>query len=341
MNTEIRYGKDQGTLFIEKLYAHLLKRKPNENELIYWSEQYKSRTPLDILEAFVDSIEYKSKTRVRPFYPIGHYYSPIVDPDTVTDYVVQRRDPGPDGFGGIKIKTDIMNAFWDRNKSVISNSPFPDFKSDGYRFFYDGAPFPYGDAATLHAMIGEFRPKHIVEIGSGFSTACMLDSADAHGLRDLKITCVEPYPDRLNSLLWPADRTRVELHETFVQNVPVDSIVSRLHENDILFIDSSHVVKTGSDVCYEIFDILPRLRTGVMIHIHDCQYPFEYPQDWISQNWSWNEIYGIRAFLMFNTSFEIFFWGSLFAHLNPQKVVTEGGKFRLNRGGSLWIRKVG
>ena len=88
-----------------------------------------------------------------------------------------------------------------------------------------------------------------------------------------------------------------------------------LEPNDFLFVDSTHVLKTGSDVHYELFYLLPRLNPGVLVHFHDVGYPFEYPDKWIYElNYSWNEAYALRAFLMFNAEFSIKFWNSLYAH---------------------------
>jgi predicted O-methyltransferase YrrM len=326
--------------FIVELYAYVLKRSPSEKELQAWTDAATRLSAAEVVRRFGASAEYKLRNKVTPFFPVGHYHSPVVDPSTLGDYVESRRDPGPAGFGGINIDITAMEEFWNANVSSIFNAPFPETKTAERRFYFDGAPFPYGDALTLHAIMGHFRPKRIVEIGSGFSTACMLDSAEIHGMNDLQITCIEPYPDRLHSLLRPDDRSRVKLLERPVQEVPVQDIVAGLERNDILFIDSTHVMKTGSDVHYELFEIIPAVNPGVIIHVHDCGYPFEYPPEWVEKNYSWNEAYAIRAFLMYNLSYKIIFWGSLFKALFPEKVRQEGGMFIKNAGASLWLTRI-
>jgi hypothetical protein len=292
------------------------------------------------MQRFADSAEYKIKNKVVPFFPIGHYHSPVVDPSSLGDYVASRARSGAGGFGGIDLDLGKMEKFWDSNIEFIRTAPFPETKQENCRFFFEGAPFPYGDALTLHAVIGHFRPKRIVEIGSGFSTACMLDSAEIHRIDNLRITCIEPYPDRLNSLLRPSDDCAVNLLCRPLQEVPVASIVDELGPNDILFIDSTHVLKTGSDVHYELFEIIPAVRPGVIIHVHDCPYPFEYPALWIERNYSWNEVYAIRAFLMYNSCFSILFWGSFFRSQRAEKVRREGGRFANNPGTSLWLERL-
>jgi hypothetical protein len=185
-------------------------------------------------------------------------------------------------------------------------------------------------------MINAVRPKRIIEVGSGFSTACMLDTADELSLA-LEITCIEPDPVRLKGLLRSSDR--VELLECPVQDVDI-SLFSKLEADDILFIDSTHVLKTGSDVHYELFDILPTLVRGVVVHFHDCMYPFEYHRDWVfKQNYSWNEVYAVRAFLMYNETFVPFYWHSLLARRDPELVRRVFPSAPADPGNSLWVRK--
>src|SRR6185295_14291779 len=115
---------------------------------------------------------------------------------------------------------------------------------------------------------------------------------------------IEPYPDLVKRLLRPDDFDRVQFIRSLVQDVPL-KIFDVLEANDILFIDSSHVCKVGSDVYHELFRILPRLRPGVIIHFHDIFWPFEYPEDWLREGRAWNELYLMRAFLQHNEAYEI------------------------------------
>jgi predicted O-methyltransferase YrrM len=324
--------------FINSLYLHLLKRRPGEQELQGWAAAARV-TPLHVIfNNFVQSNEYKARNQVSTFFPPGHYHSPVVNPSQVKEYVSRQRKLRATDISGIRIDLDHMLAFFNKQSEVITSAPFTNAKRDGHRFFFDGSPFPYGDAITLNAMIEYLKPKRIVEIGSGYSTACMLDSADQFGLVNLRIVCVEPYPDRLRALLREDDFSgRVSLIELPVQDVPVDSLVD-LEPNDILFIDSTHVLKTGSDVHYELFEILPRLRPGVFVHFHDIGFPFEYPDEWIFRdNYSWNETYALRAFLMFNRRFEIFFWASIFGRTFPDLVKKTNPLFAAHNGGSIWL----
>ena len=107
-----------------------------------------------------------------------------------------------------------------------------------------------------------------------------------------------------------------------------------LHAGDVLFVDSTHVAKVGSDVNHIFFEILPILQPGVVVHFHDIMYPFEYEPKWIYTGVAWNEAYMLRAFLMFNPTFKILLFNSFLAHLHP--CATTHGLSALS---SPWRRK--
>jgi hypothetical protein len=322
--------------FIAMLYPLFLKRRPSEKELEDWTKAAVHLTPALIAKRFSESAEFKKHRGVETVFPAGHFFSPIVNPDEVREYVEKRRRMHHTQIPGIVIDVEEMWHFWNLHERLFRAAVFPKGKGPD-RFHYDDSPFPQGDAITLYAMLGAYRPRKVIEIGSGFSTACMLDSADRLGLDGMEITCIEPYPSRLKSFLRPHDYERVRIIESPLQSVPVERVVD-LSRNDILFIDSTHVLKTGSDVHYELFEILPALAAGVLVHVHDCHYPFEYPQKFIfERNYSWNEIYALRAFLMYNDRFKIILWGSLLERLYRNAVKDVNPHFLVNPGGSIWL----
>jgi predicted O-methyltransferase YrrM len=328
--------------YIASLYATVLKRDPTPEEFADWVTNATTALPPEqVYFAFVNSKEYKLRqdTSVPSMFPPGHYHSPVVDPSTIAEYVEKQYLQEPGDIKGIHVDEDAMVRFWKENAEFIKNTPFSEHDDGKNRYYYNNGAYPYGDAATLRAMIAHFKPKNIIEIGSGFSSACMLDTVDHVGLSDFALTCIDPYADRLRSRLREEDRSRVDIIEGLVQDVPV-STFSTLNENDILFIDSTHVLKTASDVHYELFSILPSLNDGVLIHVHDIQYPFEYPRQWLfDDNYSWNEIYALRAFLMYNSAFEVVFWNGLFAHRQRELVHETNPLFLKNPGGSIWLRR--
>jgi hypothetical protein len=130
--------------------------------------------------------------------------------------------------------------------------------------------------------------------------------------------------------------------ETPIQHVDM-SVVDRLVANDILFVDSSHVSKAGSDVNHILFELLPRLSPGVLVHFHDVLYPFEYPKEWFDLGISWNEVYALRAFLQYNCQFSIRFWNDFMMTFHADEIRRLmplcGQPPAFGVGGSLWLQK--
>jgi hypothetical protein len=154
--------------------------------------------------------------------------------------------------------------------------------------------FGHGDADSWNAMIRFFKPKRIIEVGSGFSTRIALQAAP-----DAEIICIEPY-----EMPW-LESTRAEIIRKRVEDVP-RSFFEQLEASDILFIDSSHIIRPQGDVLVEILEIFPLLRPGVVVHFHDILSPFHYPRKWVVDYVRlWNEQYLLEAFLSFNRDWEI------------------------------------
>ena len=264
---------------LEPLWHVLMRvfgRTPLPRELEMWGAKLKESEAHKFVRMLVNSKSFSGTKFVRAKNPPGHYFSPVVDPDLVRDYVEMNRRAGPNDLAGIEFPIGEMEKFWNANRDFISGTPFTSQPGPRGRYFYGGGPYHFGDAITARAMIGHFRPRRVIEIGSGFSSACMLDAAEHAGLEEFHLTCIEPFPKRLKSVLRSDDEgTRVTIHERGVQQMPLDMFAA-LEPNDILFIDSTHVMKTGSDVHYEIFYILPVLKPGVVVHFHDCRFPLEY-----------------------------------------------------------------
>lgn len=277
---------------------------------------------------------------VRTHWPNGHYYSPVVKPDQATkSYWLKEIDTNPEAIHGIDLDLVDMIEFWRSNSDYFFANTFPDAPNGLTRFHNENGSFPGGDAVFLGAMMRKHRPKSIIEVGSGNSTACMLDWAERTALSGLRLTCIEPDPIRLKERLRPGDTVKIISQN--VQDVPL-TVFSELDEGDILFIDSTHILKTGSDVHYELFHVLPALRSGVIIHFHDCAYPFEYPKEAVfDMNFSWNEAYALRGFLMYNSAFKVVFWNSMFYRFCPPEMRAEfSTRLSSNPGGGIWIKKL-
>jgi hypothetical protein len=187
-------------------------------------------------------------------------------------------------------------------------------------------------------MMRHFRPRRIIEAGSGFSSAVMLDTNDLFFGGAIKLEFIEPHPERLYSLLTAKDRTMCIVHEKKLQEMPVDYFRA-LEAGDILFIDSSHVTRVAGEVNYYMFEILPALRPGVLIHVHDIFNGFEYPRPWIDGGKSWSEAYLLRAFLEYNSAFEVLLFNTYLAHFHPDFFRQHMPLCLQNTGGSIWLRK--
>lgn len=248
-------------------------------------------------------------------YPPGTFYSPIpADEDIPTNVDKLAKD-----IPGVDLREDAQLEMLEELGRVYPGIPFDDQASDGRRFHFDNEYYSYFDATILHTTLRLAKPKRVVEVGSGFSSAVMLDTRDAFLDRDTHLTFIDPYPERLESLLRPEDRSSATVLARKVQDVPLSTFTA-LEANDILFVDSSHVVKVASDVAWIVFEILPRLAPGVIVHFHDIPYPFEYPLHWFRAGRAWNEAYVLRAFLQFNDTFEIRFFNDFMATHHAEEV---------------------
>jgi predicted O-methyltransferase YrrM len=162
-------------------------------------------------------------------------------------------------------------------------------------------------------MIRHFKPRRMIEVGSGMSTLLAAEAIRKNEVEgySCSFTAIEPYPRQFLRHGVPG---LTELLEAKVQSVPIERFCA-LEANDIVFIDSSHVVKIGGDVVYEFLELLPRLKPGVIVHYHDIFLPAEYPSWVLDDRRFWTEQYLLQAFLAFNSAFEVLMAGS-FLHIH-------------------------
>jgi predicted O-methyltransferase YrrM len=177
------------------------------------------------------------------------------------------------------------------------------------KYHYNNGFFESVDAEIAYSLVRLFKPRRIIEIGTGFSTRVLAAALKANLDRDGaagELVSIDPIPERLPQ---NGFSSLVRVMPRRVQDVDL-GIFQSLGENDILFIDSSHVVATGSDVVREYLEILPSLRSGVLVHVHDIFLPSDYPREAVLKNMClWSEQYMLQAFLSFNSSFEVV-WAS-------------------------------
>jgi hypothetical protein len=174
---EASMEQDEAKKFISGVYKYLLGRVPGDGEFSHWiSEAQSGRPPSDLLRLFGEGLELKQKNRIKTEYYSGHFHSPIVDPEQVVDYVRSNRTSDLGGIKGVNLSMDSMIEFWTDFEAEVPSIPFTSEKRFG-RYYYENGFFPPGDAIALYAHFIKYRPQRVIEIGSGFSSACMLDIA--------------------------------------------------------------------------------------------------------------------------------------------------------------------
>jgi Methyltransferase domain len=276
--------------------------------------------------------------RQSQFVPPGHYYSPIPSQEEVKAREQAIWGAVPRNLPSIDLNEEGQIALFNEFKKYYEEMPFEDEPKENLRYYFKNSWFSYTDAIVLHSMIRHLKPRRIIEIGSGFSSAVMLDTNDLFFAGTIACTFVEPSPERLQSLLRDADQNRHTLITTQLQDVDLNLFKS-LSANDILFVDSSHVAKVNSDVNRVLFDILPILDKDVSVHFHDVFYPFEYPKELIYRGIAWNEDYLLRAFLQYNNAFQIQFFNTFLVHFHRNLFQSDMPLCLKNPGGSLWLKK--
>lgn len=270
----------------------------------------------------------------------NHFYQPIPD----TSRLDQKLWLTPLELRGIDMR--------ERFQLSLVEDTFPRFKEEwvfpgkgearDFDFYRGNGFFESFDAEVLHSIIRESKPSLVIEVGSGFSTFVSANACRLNAERDgttTELLAIEPYPKDIIAKGFPG-LTRLVLKP--LEEVEIETFL-RLKDGDILFIDSSHIAKIGSDVNYLFQEILPRLRPGVLVHFHDIFLPAEYPKQWIFKNHHFfNEQYLLQSFLCFNSAFEVF-WASHFMYLKHGEKVQEVfkcGDLGTIGPGSFWIRRL-
>lgn len=271
-------------------------------------------------------------------WPPGHFYSPIPSEADIRVGCALAR--GRSEFGGIDMRFDAQRALLEKLAEVYPRLDFPSSPDPAFRFHLDNPSYGQYDALLFACMVLHFKPARIVEVGSGFSSALMLDINERHFDGSIELTMVEPHPELLFKNLKPGDFGRTRVIEHKVQDAPL-SVFRALRANDILFIDSSHVSKVGSDVNHLFFEVLPVLAPGVLVHIHDIPGNLEYPDDWFREGRTWNEVYLLRAFLMHNSAYEVLIHSALIREFARDFVTQKMPRCLKGGGGQIWLRRTG
>lgn len=253
---------------------------------------------------------------------LNHFYKPVPDTSRLPEELWKRRS----AMGGIDMREAeqirLLDQFTTRYKheyDAFAHRP----TGTTHEFHFANDQFGPVDAEVLYSMVRDRKPRRIYEIGSGYSTLVAARASlqnEAEGSSACELVAFEPFPNEALEHGFPG---LTRLVRQPIQDLPLAQF-SDLGENDILFIDSTHVLKIGSDVQYEYLEILPSLNAGVVVHVHDIFLPAEYPRHWVLQDHKfWNEQYILQAFLAFNSRFQVL-WGASFMHLQHPELLERG-----------------
>jgi predicted O-methyltransferase YrrM len=268
------------------------------------------------------------------FLPV-HYYSPVPDTSAIPEETWTTKY---DDIPGLELDRPSIKQLFAGFQEYGKELETVQVDGDSDVYHYSNGSFAGGDASLLYAMVRDLKPKKVIEIGSGNSTLIGL-SASAKNNNGCEYICIEPYPN--NTVLDLKAKGQIQLIDSSVQAVDL-SLFETLTAGDILFIDSTHVVKNGSDVVYEFLKIVPRLAAGVHVHVHDIFHPLDYPREWvIDKQIFWNEQYLLAALIAYNSDFKMVVPNYAFA-VEPDLKELFKSTFPFSPvqgGGSFWFKR--
>ena len=278
---------------------------------------------------------------VKPAHANGHFYNPVCDRNELREREATLW-PGHPRCDEIdfndKGQLDLLQTAFLR---YVSEYDYPEKIEDSEnltQFYTRNSQFSWLDSRALFVLLRYWQPRRLIEVGSGYSSLLVADVNRRFFNNGMDVTCIEPFPRPfLKQGLSGVKRVTVSK----VKDVPLAAFES-LEAGDVLFIDSSHVAKTGSDVNHLFFNVLPRLNAGVRIHFHDIFLPFEYPKAWtLGENRSWNEQYLLRALLTYSNGYRVLFSCCYAEHRFHAQVATALAhpKGYALSGSSFWIEK--
>ncbi len=262
-----------------------------------------------------------------------HFYQPIPDTQTLSESLWNQ----PSKLVGIdmndSMQLDLLRKHFPKFRDEYERFP-TEPTSGASRFHLNNGFFDGTDALVAYCMVRHFQPRLIIEVGSGYSSLVMGEAGAKNDACPL--ICVEPFPSDFLSKGFPGLKS---LLTKKVQEIDLD-FFSQLQSGDVLFIDSSHTVKIGGDVNYLFLEVLPRLKSGVIVHVHDIFLPFDYPRDWVLDEFRfWTEQYLLQAFLTFNCEFEVLMANGYLGHHYMEDLKATFANSPWWGGGSFWMRR--
>jgi len=271
------------------------------------------------------------------FVAPGHFYSPFPSKCDIDEHLARQR-PLLREAPAISMDDALQLEILESLKSYYPLVPFQTQPVDTLLYSADNPHYSYTDGIILFCMLNHLRPRRLIEIGSGFSTCAILDTNRIALDSRIDVTSIEPHTDLLRTLISRYSDPPA-IVESKLQDVD-PRMFDQLESGDVLFVDSTHVSKLGSDVNYIFFEVLPRLRAGVVIHLHDIYASFEYPDPWVIEGRAWNEAYLLRAFLEYNERFRILLFISYLQNAYEAWFQQNMPKTLLDKGGCFWMEKL-
>ena len=289
---------------------------------------------------FARFIYYSIKNRSLWFYRYypGHYGSPLPSGRDIAEHSAEYFGKVAEANDGVAINAAAQMKLLDEFSAYHNDFVPEKTSSPQCLYHYENDMFGFADGLILYCFLRWLKPSRVIEVGSGYSSALMLDCAKDH-LPASHFTFIDPYSTTIGEVLNRYSGSQCRLIRQPVQQVDL-RIYAELQQNDVLFIDSSHVLKIGSDLSTILYSILPSLNQGVVVHFHDIYYPFEYHEQLLREGRAWNEIYLVHAFLQFNSSFEILFFNSFLEKHCADEMHKKLPNYFRSQGNSLWLRKV-
>jgi hypothetical protein len=262
-----------------------------------------------------------------------HFYQPITDTQSLPETLWNR----PSELAGIDINNstqlDLLRNHFPKFRAEYDQFPAEPTGESGH-FYLNNGLFDGTDALAAYCMIRHFQPRKIIEVGSGFSSLVAAEAIARNGGSEL--ICIDPFPLDFLRKGVPGLHSLIEKK---VEDIDLE-FFSQLHSGDILFIDSSHTVRIGGDVNYLFLEVLPRLKPGVIVHVHDIFFPFDYPREWVTDEFRfWSEQYLLQAFLTFNSTFEVLMANNYLSHYYKDAVKAAFPSLTSWGGGSFWMRR--
>jgi len=274
--------------------------------------------------------------RLGVFPIVDHYYEPLFNHKHLERSLLDDRT-----IVGLDLNLDGQITFLRELDYADEIRAMPCSRDGSLRFFMHNGSFHTGDAEIYYSIIRRYRPARIVEVGSGASTLAAVEAVEKNREEDpryrCQITCVEPFEQP-----W-LERLGVRVVRERVERID-PAFVTELEANDILFVDSSHIIRPQGDVCFEILELIGRVREGVFVHFHDIFTPKDYPRRWIVDDvLFWNEQYLLEAFLAFNSDFRVVCAAHYLSYVARGELSTVCPRMAEDSDrhpGSFWIRRV-